>query len=278
MSLIIPLLPGLGEEIAMSFATGALVTGIALIATGFAEGMRGSIAYFQEAIIVQMAGMGAGPAALAWLNDKPDFVFFGLTIVYAIIALGYLFYTVREQDGSNPLVNCFLDQVSSMYGKSALKIANGTITGIALVLIVIAIIARHFINVWKRRASESDRRRYRYLIRIYKWVFVIIIFAAETVLAVVIQFTLHEFNSLVSPSDQGVLAAWDFGQIIPLMMLLGPLMDVIRAVADKIYVQRAAKRKDGQATVASEKLEEGQESSDAGIAKPVELTETIPDE
>jgi hypothetical protein len=229
----------LGEEIAMSFATGALITGIALITTGFAEGIRGTIAYFQEAIIVQMAGMGAGPAALAWLNDKPDFVFFGLTILYSIIMLGYLFYTVREQNGSSPLVNCFLDQVPSMYGKTAMKIANGTITGIALGLILIAILVRYYFNRWKHRPRE--RQRHVFIIRTYKWVFVVIVFVAETVLAVVVQYTLSAYSNLVSDSDREVLGSWDFGQIIPLVMLLGPLMDVVRAVKENMEERRKRK-------------------------------------
>jgi len=61
ISMFVFLFPRIHEEVVISFATSALVTGIALITTGFIQGQRQEIAYFQQAIIVQMAGMGFGP-------------------------------------------------------------------------------------------------------------------------------------------------------------------------------------------------------------------------
>lgn len=239
MSLIIPLFPCFGEEIAISFGTGALVTSIALIATGFTEGMRGQIAYYQEAIIVQMAGMGTGPAALAWLNDEPDSVFFALTILYGIVMAGYLFYTVAVQAGSSsPVINCFLDEVPSMYGKTALKIANSIIIGVSLLLMVFVIATRTIVN--KLRAHEQYQRHHR-RIRWYRILFALVIFVAETVLAILINLTMDEYGKFVSSDDRAAISAWQFGQIIPLMMLLAPFMDVIRDLMKKFSEMRKEK-------------------------------------
>ena len=235
MSLVVPLFPCFGEEIAISFGTGALVTSIALIATGFTQGMRNQIAYYQEAIIVQMAGMGAGPAALAWLNDEPDSVFFALTILYGIVMAGYLFYTVAEQArSSSPVINCFLDDVPAMYGKTALKIANSIIIGVSLLLMAFVITTRTIVN--KMRKHEQPRRRRG--IRWYRILFALVIFAAETVLAILINLTINEYGKFVSSDDRAAISAWQFGQIIPLMMLLAPFMDVIRVLKEKFLEMR----------------------------------------
>jgi hypothetical protein len=228
MSLVVPLFPFYNkEEIAISFGTGALVTSIALIATGFTQGMRGQIAYYQEAIIVQMAGMGTGPAALAWLNEEPDTVFYGLTILYTIVMAGYLFYTVAEQArSSNLVINCFLDDVPSMYGKTALKIANSIIIGVSLLLMALAITTRNIVN--RRRVGEH--RRHPKGFRFWRILFCLFIFVAETVLAILINLTMNEYGQFVSADDRAEVQAWQFGQIIPLMLLLGPFMDVIRSL------------------------------------------------
>ena len=239
MSLVVPLFPCFGEEIAISFGTGALVTSIALIATGFTQGMRNQIAYYQEAIIVQMAGMGTGPAALAWLNDEPDSVFFALTILYGIVMAGYLFYTVAEQArSSSPVINCFLDDVPGMYGKTALKIANSIIIGVSLLLMAFVITTRTIVN--KMRQHEQHRR-HRRGIRWYRILFALVIFAAETVLAILINLTINEYGKFVSNDDRAAISAWQFGQIIPLIMLLAPFMDVIRVLKEKFLEVRKKK-------------------------------------
>ena len=275
LSLLVPLFPGLGEEIAVSFGTAALVIGIALIATGFTQGVREQIAYYQEAIIVQMAGMATGPAALAWLNDEPDVVFFALTIAFGIIMGGYLFYTVAEQSGRGPVVSCFLDEVPAMYGKTALKIANGIIVGISLTLIAASIIARRYINAIRKRTD--DHVKHRRLLKLYKWTFTIIIFCAETALAVCIQFTLQEYNSLVPADIVEAADAWQFGQIIPLMMLLAPFMDVIRAVRSQwVETHSKEKRNEGEAPVGDDAVNEAQSEKleyKPETASGVEVTE-----
>jgi uncharacterized membrane protein len=237
MSLVIPLFPCFGEDIAISFGTGALVTSIALIATGFTQGMRDQIAYYQEAIIVQMAGMGAGPAALAWLNDEPDSVFFALTILYTIVMGGYLFYTIAEQrSSSSPVIDCFLNDVPGMYGKRALKITNSIIIGIALLLMALVIVTRRIVNNWWARHPEHYRHKRAF--GLYRLLFILVIFIAETVLAVLINLTINEYGKFVSSGDRAAISAWQFGQIIPLMMLLAPFMDVIRALKERFLKMR----------------------------------------
>jgi len=254
MSLVVPLFPCFGEEIAISFGTGALVTSIALVATGFTQGMRNQIAYYQEAIIVQMAGMGTGPAALAWLNDEPDSVFFGLTVLYTIVMAGYLFYTIGEQkDSSSPVINCFLDEVPRMYGKTALIIANSVIIGVSLSLMALAITTRTIVNNYRKRNDEPHRDRHR--IRWIRTLFAIVIFLAETVLAVLINLTLNEYGKFVSSDDRAAVQAWQFGQIVPLMMLLAPFMDVIRALKERFLEMR--RRRAERARAASGESPEG---------------------
>src|SRR5436190_23628717 len=111
LSLFVSLIPRVKEELVISFGTGALVTGVALLATGFTQGQRQEIAYYQQAIIVQMAGMGFGPAALAWLKrgreGRPDTVFFAFTILYVIVMGCYLFYVVGQENTDGPIINCF---------------------------------------------------------------------------------------------------------------------------------------------------------------------------
>jgi hypothetical protein len=264
MSLTIPLLPWFGEEIAISFGTGALVTSIALITTGFTQGMRSQIAYYQEAIIVQMAGMGSGPAALAWLNDEPDSVFFGLTILYGIVMAGYLFYTLAEQaSSSSPVIDCFLDKVPSMYGKTALKTANSIIVSLSLVLMALAIITRTIVNRWRRRNDDHHQRRLRG-IRWYRVLFALVIFIAETVLAVLINLTLNEYGKFVSSNDRDTVSAWQFGQIIPLMMLLQPFMDVIRALKQTFFKMWKEKKEERARQASS-----GSPSDNGGIVKKI---------
>lgn len=197
--------------------------------------------------------MGTGPAALAWLNDEPDSVFFALTILYGIVMAGYLFYTVAEQAGSSsPVINCFLDDVPSMYGKTALKIANSVIIGVSLLLMVFVIMTRKIVN--KSRARQQNQRHKRG-IRWYRILFALIIFVAETVLAILINLTMDEYGKFVSSDDRAAISAWQFGQIIPLMMLLAPFMDVIRTLKDKFLEMR--KKKAESPREESRKLSEG---------------------
>jgi uncharacterized membrane protein len=262
MSLVVPLFPCFGEEIAISFGTGALVTSIALIATGFTQGMRDQIAYYQEAIIVQMAGMGAGPAALAWLNDEPDSVFFALTILYGIVMAGYLFYTVAEQaSSSSPVIDCFLDDVPAMYGKTALKIANSIIIGVSLLLMAFVITTRTIVNKMRKHEQPRNRRGIRW----YRILFALVIFAAETVLAVLINLTINEYGKFVSSDDRAAISAWQFGQIIPLMMLLAPFMDVIRVLKEKFLEMRKKRAEESSSTSPEGMVVEKIMSRDADI-------------
>jgi hypothetical protein len=41
---------------------------------------------------------------------------------------------------------------------------------------------------------------------------------------------MNEYGQFVSADDRAEVQAWQFGQIIPLMLLLGPFMDVIRSL------------------------------------------------
>jgi hypothetical protein len=240
LSLFVSIFPRVRDEVVISFATSALVTGVALIATGFTQGQRQEIAYYQQAIIVQMAGMGFGPAALAWLkrgHGRPDTVFFAFTILYTIVMACYLIYTVGEQSSDGPVINCFLDEVPAIYGKRAMKIINSCVVATSITVIFLSMITNRYINKKYYNGSNDYSERPP----INKWLVLLmlsLVFAAETVLAASVEKTLTEYSQFVSDDTRAESQAWQFGQIIPFMMLLQPSMEALRAVLPKIQFKR----------------------------------------
>lgn len=241
LSLLVPLFPRVREEVVISFGTGALVTGVALIVTGFTQGERHEIAYYQQAIIVQMAGMGFGPAAVAWLrrgHGEPDVVFFSFTILYTIIMTCYLFYTIHQESSSGPYINCFLDAVPKLYGKKALEIVCSIIVGVSVLIIGASIIASRYINQRFYRGANQESERPPPITIWISSIIILIVFIIETFLAALIQLTLAEYSKFVSDSDRAALGAWQFGQIVPLVMLIQPIMEAIRALLPKVQIKR----------------------------------------
>jgi hypothetical protein len=239
----------LSNELLVEFATGALVTGIALLATGFTQGQRQEIAYYQLAIIVQMSGMGFGPAALAWLkrgHGRPDTVFFSFTVFYVIIMACYLFYVVARQNG----LDCFNPP---SFGKQYLKILNAVVLSVSIALILLSVGINRFINRrYYNGSNDYDRRPP--IPRVLVLIITLLILAATTLLAISVERTITEYSQFV-PADQVVEAnAWGFGQIIPFMMLLQPVMETI-----KTYFPRIAFRRNADVTVVEETVESGKQ-------------------
>jgi hypothetical protein len=256
LSLFVFLFPRIHEEVVISFATSALVTGIALITTGFIQGQRQEIAYFQQAIIVQMAGMGFGPAALAWLkrgHGRPDTVFFTFTILYVIIMACYLFYTVGQQSSSGAIINCFLDDVPSLYGKHGIKIVNSIVVSVSIAVILASIAANWYINNRYHGGSNDYSRRKPLSVWVVLLMFLVVL-GAETVLAASVEKTLMEYSQFVSPDSRNALQAWQFGQIIPFFMLLQPILEALRALVPKVVFKHKAR-----------KAQKQQARADAGI-------------
>jgi hypothetical protein len=241
LSLFVSLFSRIKEEVIISFAATALVTGIALIATGFTQGQRQEIPYYQQAILIQMAGMGFGPAALAWLKrgheGRPDSVFFAFTILYVIVMGCYLFYVVGQEKMDGPIINCFLDQVPSFYGKQALKIINAVVLSVSIAIVLLSIGLNRYIN---RRyyGGSRDYTGRPALNKFVTWALTAFVFAGTTALAVSVEKTLLEYGSFVSDSSRAAASAWQFGQIIPFMMLLQPIMETIRAFLPRIEFGR----------------------------------------
>jgi len=241
LSLFVPLLPHVKEEVVIAFGTSALVTGVALIVTGFTQGMRQQIAYYQLAIIVQMAGMGFGPAAIAWLRrgkGQPDMVFLMFTVLYAIIMACFLFYTVSQLAGDGPVINCYLDEVPALYGKTSLKIVDGIIVGVSVLIIILSVLMSRWINkrYYSRPGRQNDESERPPSVATvwFEVLLIFIILAVETCLGVLIQYTITEYSKFVNPNDLEVVGEWDFGQIVPLVMLIAPVMELIRALMPRI--------------------------------------------
>lgn len=244
ISMFVFLFPRIHEEVVISFATSALVTGIALITTGFIQGQRQEIAYFQQAIIVQMAGMGFGPAALAWLkrgHGRPDTVFFTFTIIYVIIMACYLFYTVGQESSSGDIINCFLDDVPSIYGKRGIKIVNSVVVSLSIAVIFASIAANWYINNRYHGGSNDYSRRRPLSLWVVLLMFFIVL-GAETVLAASVEKTLMEYGQFVTPDSRAASEAWQFGQIIPFFMLLQPILEALRAILPKIVFKHKARK------------------------------------
>lgn len=245
LSLFVSLFPRIKEEVIISFATTALVTGIALIATGFTQGQRQEIPYYQQAIMIQMAGMGFGPAALAWLKrgheGRPDTVFFAFTILYVIVMGCYLFYVVGQEKTDGQIINCFLDQVPAFYGKHALKVINAVVLSASIGTIFFSIGMNRYINRHYYGGSHDYTHRPK-LSKIVTWAMTLFVFASTTALAVSVEKTLLEYGSFVSDASRAAAGAWQFGQIIPFMMLIQPIMETIRAFLPKIEFKRRNKK------------------------------------
>ena len=106
LGLIIATLPNAEYQVMIWFGSGALATGIAILAAGYVQTVQGNIAYFQEAIVIQMAAMAFGPAAMVWLRrtrGRIDYTFTDFTVLYAIIMVVYMFYTSSNSFTPDPL-------------------------------------------------------------------------------------------------------------------------------------------------------------------------------
>lgn len=266
LSLFVSLFSRLKEEIIISFATTALVTGIALIATGFTQGQREEIPYYQQAVLIQMAGMGFGPAALAWLKrgheGRPDTVFFAFTILYVIVMGCYLFYVIGQENTDGPIINCFLDQVPAVYGKHALKVINAVVLSVSIAVILFNIGLNRYINRRYYGGSHDYTDRPK-LQRIVTWAMTLFVFAATTALAVSVEKTLLEYGSFVSDASRAAASAWQFGQIIPFMMLIQPIMETIRAFLPRFEVNR-------RNTTTTVSREETMENSEKGAVQKID--------
>ena len=163
-------------------------------------------------------------------------MFFTFTIMYVIVMGAYLFYLVGQESSDGPIINCFLDEVPAIYGKRAMKIINSVVVGVSIAIIFLSAGVNWYINAKYYNGSNdySQRPPINKWYVAFMWLFV---FAGETVLAASVEKTLMEYGQFVSDSDRAASQAWQFGQIIPFMMLLQPLLEALRAVLPKVVLK-----------------------------------------
>ena len=200
-----------------------------------------------------MAGMGFGPAALAWLkrgHGRPDTVFFAFTILYAIIMAVYLIYNSIKGSSNDPIVNCFLDRVPKIYGKRSMKIINSVVVSVSIAVILLSMFVNWFINARYYNGSNDYSKRPP-LSKWYIGTIVIVIFAGESVLAASVEKTIMEYGQFVSDESRATSKAWQFGQIIPFMMLIQPLLESLRALLPKIILKGEERKaaREGQSEI-----------------------------
>jgi hypothetical protein len=234
LGLFVSMVPNVVDQVISSFGTGALVTGVALLATGYVQIQRKQIAFYQQSVIVQMACMAFGPTAIAWLRrtrGKPiDYIFMIFTIIYTILMIAFLLYSSLGLLNPDPLTKCFLDKVPSIYGTTATIIINSLVIGICVCVIIVSCILHHCVSR-KRQENEESLCQRGFTTR-REWCFAVVVFVLEVFLAVLVNKTVMEYSHSVPMGVQGVEEDWTFAQIIPFMMLIGPIMELLRAIFD----------------------------------------------
>lgn len=231
LGLVVSIVPNVVDEVISSFGTGALVTGVALLATGYVQIRRQQIAYYQQSIILQMACMGFGPAAIALLRrkcGKNNYIFIIFTVIYAILMVAFLLYISLGLLNPDPLTKCFLDRVSSIYGTTATIIINSLVIGVCVGIIILSCILHHCVSR-KRQGNGGGLCKLGFTTR-REWCFAAIVFILELGLAVLVNKTVIEYSRIVPTWIRGAEEEWSFAQIIPFMMLIGPIMELLRAI------------------------------------------------
>src|SRR5436190_20734269 len=105
-----------------------------------------------------------------------------------------------------------------------------------------------------------------------------VVFASETVLAASVEKTLMKYSQFVSEDSRAASQAWQFGQIIPFMMLIQPIMEAIRALLPKIELKRNERKaekqnsggiqgEDGKVSVDGENSKRDSQSRDEGVVE-----------
>jgi hypothetical protein len=235
LSIIIAILPGTPPGTLLGFATLPLVTGLSHIAAGFVQSARLEIAYFQQSLIIWIAAMGIGPAIIAWLRrayGRTDMLFLLFTIAYLIAMSGFTFYTIYLEKLGNGVVKCFLGQVPHFYGEQYLKIFNLTITITCAVLVIISVITNCCQVSHRRRGTDwfYNVHGQPRLTTVWEWGLVVFVFIVEALVFVLVQETVDQYRNLLPMGAQADEEIWSFGQIVPFMMLIYPILVTFRSL------------------------------------------------
>ena len=233
LGLVVAVYPRSTDEVIMSFGTGSLVTGIALLTTGFVQAQRHEIAYYQQSLIIWLAGMAFGPAAITWLrrsSGDTDYIFLWFTGLYAAFMGAFLFFTIGNVLGDGPVTHCFLDDVPSFYGRGMMKTINAIVVAVTIAVIVLSGISNKLYKNNHPNGPNSFFAKRPTLRNYWQWCVVVIVFAVETLLAVLVDKTIMTYARFVTDDQRAEANAWGFGQIISFMLLIGPLMDALKAI------------------------------------------------
>src|SRR5271170_4858186 len=107
-SVIVAILPfPMDDTVVALLATFPLITGIAHLVAGFAQAALHQFAYYQQSIVLWLAAMGVGPAAIVWLRRTHGHINASIllfTLLYTACMGSFFFFTVHNalefQDGS----------------------------------------------------------------------------------------------------------------------------------------------------------------------------------
>ena len=232
--IIITILPyPLDDTVVSSIATLPLVTGISYLVAGFVQAAQHQTAYFQQSIVLWLAGMGAGPVAIIWLRrthgqTASAILFF--TLLYSACIGAFFFFTVHNalgiQDGSR--YSCFLDEVSSsIFSEQSMKVLNGFVVGVVVLVVVASAITN---CVYKKNRSGRFRGVLASQPEIstkWEWFIVVSVVLFETLIAALVTVTVRRFNDFDTQPTQ---VGWTFGRLVPFAMLVLPLVYFVKTI------------------------------------------------
>jgi hypothetical protein len=218
-----------------------LVTGIAHIAAGYVQTRRNGIAFFQQSIIVWMAAMSFGPAAIAWLrrgHGRTDKIFFVFTLIYAAALFSFTLYADSQlahfgphEPASNLPLECFLDSddIPPLYKEHAMRVLNVTFVSLSVGIIVISGLSNLFYKKYRPGGVHSFFATRPKLDSFWEIFVIVIVVVVEVLLFVLAWETTAHYRRIVPQAQQAAEGAWGFGQLIPFMMLLYPILLGLRA-------------------------------------------------
>jgi hypothetical protein len=208
---------------------------------GCVQTQRNRIAFFQQSIIVWMAAMSFGPAAIVWLrrgHGRIDNVFFLLTLIYAAALFGFALYANSQlasfgpyERASNLPLECFLDSddIPSLYKEHAMRVFNAILVSLSIAIIVISGLS----NLLYRKYRPSGVHSFfatRPKLDSCREIFVVtVVVVVEMLLFSLVWETAAHYRRIVPQAQQMAEGAWGFGQLIPFIMLLYPILLGLRA-------------------------------------------------
>jgi len=232
--IIITILPyPLDDTVITSIATLPLLTGISYLVAGFVQAAQHQTAYFQQSIVLWLAGMGAGPVAIVWLRRTHGQTTAGIlffTLFYSACIGAFFFFTVHNAlgltDGS--MYNCFLDEVSgSIFSEQSMKGLNGFVVGVVILVVIASAITN---CAYKKNRSGRFRGVLASQPEIstkWEWFIVVSVVLFETLIAALVTVTVRRFNAFDAQPTQ---VGWTFGRLVPFAMLVIPVVYLIKTI------------------------------------------------